>query len=186
MRIAILGWGSLIWDPGALALASEWTPGGPTLPIEFSRVSRNGRLTLVIDPVNGDPVTTRFAISRRETLQQAIRDLQTREITGEKFVGFVDLRSTNHRCRHDSACIVIRAWAVRSAVDAAIWTDLPSNFLEATGCQFSVDNALSYLAGLSGSTAELARSYIERAPVEVDTEVRRRASRVWRTIEGRR
>jgi hypothetical protein len=45
MRIAILAWGSLIWNPRYLPLASEWVLGGPVLPIEFARVSADGRLT---------------------------------------------------------------------------------------------------------------------------------------------
>lgn len=53
MKIAILGWGSLIWDKRNLRLAGEWQVGGPVLPIEFSRVSGYGRLTLVIDPLHG-------------------------------------------------------------------------------------------------------------------------------------
>jgi len=55
--IAILGWGSLIYELGELEsyVASDWKDGGPKLPIEFSRVSssRDGALTLVIDEKNG-------------------------------------------------------------------------------------------------------------------------------------
>jgi hypothetical protein len=41
MKIAILGWGSLLWDPADLQLATPFEPGGPSLPIEFCRVSKN-------------------------------------------------------------------------------------------------------------------------------------------------
>ena len=51
MKIAVLGWGSLIWNKGNLRLTTNWTDGGPILPIEFSRISDDGRLTLVIDDV---------------------------------------------------------------------------------------------------------------------------------------
>ncbi len=61
MKIAYLGWGSLIWDPGMLPISGDWKPGGPVLPIEFSRISDNGRLTLVIDDVNGVPIETLYA-----------------------------------------------------------------------------------------------------------------------------
>ena len=55
MRISILGWGSLIWEsrPAFDDLHGAWHPDGPTLKLEFSRVSlktRLGALTLVIDP----------------------------------------------------------------------------------------------------------------------------------------
>ena len=49
MKIAILGWGSLIWNQNGLPVKGQWKKNGPVLPIEFSRVSRDGRLTLVID-----------------------------------------------------------------------------------------------------------------------------------------
>lgn len=49
-KIAILAWGSLYWDKRTLAIQSEWNEDGPTLPIAFSRISKDGRLTLVIDP----------------------------------------------------------------------------------------------------------------------------------------
>lgn len=50
MKIAILGWGSLIWNPENLNYYTEfgWSKNEPKLPIEFLRISNNGRLTLVI------------------------------------------------------------------------------------------------------------------------------------------
>jgi len=52
LRVAILAWGSLVWDRKQLALATEFLPRGSRLPIAFSRISRDGRLTLVIDEEN--------------------------------------------------------------------------------------------------------------------------------------
>lgn len=50
MKIACLGWGSLIWNPGDLKIKTEdWFSGGPILPIEFVRISTDKRVTLVID-----------------------------------------------------------------------------------------------------------------------------------------
>ena len=71
MAIAILAWGSLIWNPGSLHIVDGWRPGGPTLPIEFSRISDNGRLTLVIDEACGVPVPTCFALSMFDNVQEA-------------------------------------------------------------------------------------------------------------------
>lgn len=50
MKIAILGWDSLIWDPRSLKydVNTGWLTDGPKLPIEFARISNDGRLTLVI------------------------------------------------------------------------------------------------------------------------------------------
>jgi len=45
-KIIVLGWGSLIWDPRELKIKnSEWQKDGPNLPIEFARISQDGRLT---------------------------------------------------------------------------------------------------------------------------------------------
>ena len=56
MRIAILGWGSLLWDKRAEfdwfeKQYEQWQCDGPTLKLEFSRVSesRGNALTLVLD-----------------------------------------------------------------------------------------------------------------------------------------
>jgi len=42
MKIAILGWGSLIKEPCELPIAGEWQKDGPLLWIEFSRISQRG------------------------------------------------------------------------------------------------------------------------------------------------
>jgi hypothetical protein len=48
MKIAVLGWGSLIWQPRELRISLPiWKTDGPELPVEFARVSMDGRLTLV-------------------------------------------------------------------------------------------------------------------------------------------
>ena len=66
MKIAILGWGSLIWLPKDLKFDtnSGWKENGPVLPIEFARISKDGRLTLVITP-NGTEVPTLYAVMSR-------------------------------------------------------------------------------------------------------------------------
>lgn len=38
-QIAIIGWGSLVWDPRDLPIESPWHDDGPELPIEFARIS---------------------------------------------------------------------------------------------------------------------------------------------------
>jgi len=76
MKIAILGWGSLIWQPKNLDFDKEldWNSGGPYLPLEFSRISEDGRLTLVID-LKAKEVQTLFAISTHSILKDAISNL---------------------------------------------------------------------------------------------------------------
>jgi nitroreductase len=86
LRIACLGWGSLIWKPENLPIIGEWKNDGPMLPIEFSRESGGQRITLVIcdnvarknllDPVRGEEHRSSNISARkpRRNFQQASRD----------------------------------------------------------------------------------------------------------------
>ena len=49
VKSVVLAWGSLVWDPRDLQTAAKFTANGPLLPIEFCRISDDGRLTLAID-----------------------------------------------------------------------------------------------------------------------------------------
>ena len=53
MKIAVLAWGSVVWERGVLEVAAEFMPNGPDLPVEFCRISGGERLTLVIDETFG-------------------------------------------------------------------------------------------------------------------------------------
>ena len=91
MKIAILGWGSLIWLPKDLKFDtnSGWKENGPVLPIEFARISKDGRLTLVITP-NGTDVPTLYAVSSFDSLDLAVLNLAVREGSGRKSIGYYD------------------------------------------------------------------------------------------------
>ena len=79
MKSAVLAWGSLVWDPRDLQTAAKFAPNGPLLPIEFCRVSADGRLTLAIDETFGAVCTTYSAPSALESLDAAIENLRKRE-----------------------------------------------------------------------------------------------------------
>jgi hypothetical protein len=83
MRIAILGWGSLIAEPRGLPVTGEWQEDGPMLWIEFSRISKRGAragcLTLVIDERSDEEIRSLYIVSARTDLLQAIADLQARK-----------------------------------------------------------------------------------------------------------
>lgn len=175
LRIAILGWGSLIWDPRNLPREGVWHTGGPVFPIEFSRISVDCRLTLVIDPANGVPVITRYVQSPRADLDDAVSDLCEREGTATSRIGFVDLPCESRRCEvHPPLVPLIRAWSAGHGFDAVVWTDLCANFEDEMGQPFSVERAEAYLLRLPKSAADRARRYISNAPPEVDTPLRRR------------
>ena len=180
MKIAVLGWGSLVWDPRTLRLAGHWMEGGPALPIEFSRISDNGRLTLVIDEAHGVDVPTRYAWSALNDLDEAIADLQRREGSSVRSrIGFIDIGSgltcERARANHPLACARILEWSKGQHLDAVIWTAIGPRFQEKTGLPFSVEAAVRYLAGLQEPTRTLAVAYICKAPADVVTPVRTRA-----------
>jgi hypothetical protein len=175
-RIAILGWGSLIWAPRSLPLEGAWQTGGPALPVEFSRISADCRLTLVVDSVNGAAVPTRYALSPRKDLDDAIRDLKEREGTTTKRIGYVELDSRRDSGAFPEQVAVhdgVAEWARSHGFSAVIWTALPTNFAKKTGRPFSVQNASEYLRSLPESAREVALKYIGNAPEEVMTPLRR-------------
>jgi hypothetical protein len=179
MKIAILGWGSLIWDKRDLPIVGEWQEGGPVLRIEFSRISSDGRLTLVIDEQNGADVMTRYARSAYDNLNDAIASLREREGTTKERIGFVNLVSHAERDwsrqQHPGACDGIKVWAQVHSWEAVIWTALISNFAEKCGQPFSATAAFRYFNSLAGETKARAMEYIQNAPPKVDTPFRRLA-----------
>jgi hypothetical protein len=175
-NIAILGWGSLINEPEALNIEGDWQTGGPVLPIEYSRISqsRGGALTLVIDPVHGALVETFYAKSSCTDVSAAITNLQNRERTSEQRIGFVDLLTSTSRSAHAEIQSVIEKWTKSNDFDAAIWTDLPSNFAEKSGCgEFSVENAIGYLNHLPDKGRRQALYYFDITPEQIVTELRK-------------
>jgi hypothetical protein len=57
MTIVCRGWGSVIWNTGAVPTAGTWQTDGPSVPVEFARQSDDGRMTLVIaDETRSPPV----------------------------------------------------------------------------------------------------------------------------------
>ncbi len=189
MRIGILAWGSLVWDPRELQAAAEFAPNGPLLPVEFCRISADGRLTLVIDETFGAVCKTYSARSALQRLDAAIENLSIREgMRHASEVGFVEPASSQLSDialqRHPEAVATIAAWATANGYAAAIWTALASNFDEPDkgGEPFSVTAAIRYLEMLKGEgAAKFARAlaYIRNAPPEVETPVRDEVTKRW-------
>lgn len=173
MKIAILGWGSLIWDPQDLPREGIWERPGPSLCLEFSRVSRDCRLTLVINPDHGEDCKTYYVLSPRVDIDDAIEDLRSREGTPNKSnIGFVDLERDREQGRDQGSVDIIRGWAEKRGFSGIVWTDLEANFEKQTGKQFGVDAAVAYLEGLPKTAHKLAMKYIDNAPAEVSTPLR--------------
>jgi hypothetical protein len=176
--IYVLAWGSLIWNPRELKTDGEWQKGGPILPIEFSRKSKRGNLSLVIDEKNGAPVSVRYSKSGFTSLADAVENLRVREEASDtRNMGYVDFRTGEIAAAakgHPSAVDIIRAWGSGKGWDAVIWTALPPNFPEQG--VFSPELALRHLELLQGEVRSRAFEYIRRAPEEVVTPVRTLAS----------
>src|SRR5580704_8553265 len=146
-RVAILGWGSLLWEDSAFdKWHDDWRYDGPILKLEFSRVSasRLNALTLVIDRDNGQPNRVAWCLSRREDPALTHADLQSREGTTARNIGRILLAQLDLNPTDQSAAD-IAAWARTQALDAVVWTRLSSNFESATRVPFSIENAHAYL-----------------------------------------
>jgi hypothetical protein len=187
MKIAVIAWGSLLWHPDTIRIAAPFTLTGPNLPVEFCRISKNRRLTLVIDEDFGTLCQTYAAPSAFNTLDEAIENLREREaMSHARDVGFIDL-TTNTRSpfattRHAAATETIAAWTQSSGYDAAIWTALPSDFASAAPEPFSVNAAIRYLESLEQSDPEAftrALAYIRNAPPATQTPLRDRVTTQW-------
>jgi hypothetical protein len=189
MRCAVLGWGSLVWEHRELQTAADFAPNGPLLPIEFCRISRDGRLTLVVDETYGAVCTSYSAPSAIETLDGAIENLRLREGAAKaEDIGFVEpacgKQSDFATQSHPNSVAAIAAWATSNGYDAAIWTARTSNFEEPDtgGEPFSVTAAIHYLEALeSRDRAAFTRAldYIRKAPIEVETPVRDEVNKRW-------
>ena len=190
MKIAIVAWGSLVWDPRELRTAAKFAADGPLLPIEFCRISNDARLTLTVDETFGAVCKAYSAPSGLDNLNAAIENLQARErMTNARAVGFVEMASGKQSDfameSHPQVVATIGAWAELAGYDAAIWTALKSNFGDSGkgGEPFSLTAAIRYLETLEGDDPEKfarALAYIRKAPPEVETPVREEVAKRWR------
>lgn len=168
-RVAIIGWGSLIWDPRNLSFdrVRNWELGGPILPLEFSRKSSNGRLTIVLDEEHGVAVGTRVATSDLGSADLAIKNLASREgVFSDLQIGCADVASGIGRSRIKGLTETIARWGSTAGYTHAVWTDLPP--MEG----FTIEWAIEYLETLRGGELRKAREYIQKAPEEVETPLR--------------
>ena len=179
-KIAILAWGSLIWDDSWPAFDDThlpWQEDGPVLPLEFSRVSksRDKALTLVIDNTNGEDCKVMYAMSKRLDPAEAIEDLRDREGTPMQHMGFYFANEPDRKCVPpvpDS----IPAWATAKEIDVVVWAGMPSNFAEKNavrkGDPFSVDAAVAHLQRITPKGKAAAAAYVWQAPDLVVTPLR--------------
>ena len=173
-RIAILAWGSLLWEGGAEfdRWHGQWKFDGPTLELEFCRISKSrlGALTLVIDTNHGSANTVAWSFSKRICAEDAVADLRCRE--GTQIKNIKQLVIGGNRPEGETARIVW-TWAREKKLDVVVWTSLPSNFADKRKQPFSIEAAKTYLSELSPEGKSRAAEYIWRAPDFIETPLRK-------------
>jgi len=174
-QIAVIGWGSLIWDLEILRphVAGDWhMEAGPLLPMEFSRVSPKRKLGLVVclDPAAGVPCQTHIIRSVRGNIHDAISDLQARERAPDGLIGA--FHADFQHGRMPNVVALVQSWCAREGWDGAVWTDLEPNFETHTTRGFSVAEGIRYLKTLRGASLEEAYNYIQNAPAQTATPLR--------------
>lgn len=174
MDIACLGWGSLVWDPRTIPIRGKWFDDGPILPIEFARESSNGRITLVIADVDFG-VRSLWALMSVRNLDDAKTELAVREsipMQNAKYsIGFWDRASSNS---HGRSADKIGLWAKKHNFDCVVWTNLRFGFKKDRGSMPTYANVLEHLRSLPHEKRRVAEEYIRQAPVQIDTEYRKR------------
>lgn len=174
MDIACLGWGSLVWDPRTIPIRGKWFDDGPILPIEFARESSNGRITLVIADVDFR-VRSLWALMSVWNLDDAKAELAARENISEQNVkhsiGFWDRASSNS---HGRSAAKIALWAEKHNLNGVVWTNLKFGFKNNRDFMPTYADVLKHLRSLPHEKRRVAEKYIRQAPIQIDTEYRRR------------
>jgi len=183
MKIACLGWGSLIWDPRGLPMREPWFKDGPLLPIEFTRQSQDYRITLVIEK-DAAFVRSLWALMSVNDLKLAKMELRNREGIKEDDVGFWTQNSSSKHVFVE----IIGEWAKQKGLEAVIWTALPPKFGGQNGKVPSKVEVISYLRDLPPLKIKYVEEYIRRAPIQIDTDYRRKIEgefgwTPWQTTE---
>ena len=165
VKIVCIGWGSLVWDPGVLRCVGEWQTDGPVLPLEFARVSRDGRLTLVLTP-GAVYVQTMWCELNYQTAEAAQAALAGREGAGIHAIGLWP----GPPPRHGTGSAETARWGKERGFDAVIWTALSPKFDGADGTgPKDAEAAAAYLAGLNADQLAGASEYVRRAPEQIRT-----------------
>lgn len=176
MKIACLGWGSLIWRPESLLIQRQWFQDGPFLPIDFLRQSKDGRLTLVINETSKS-VRTLWALMDTDDLNKAKTSLQMREGISkdniEKHIGVLKVTDNYGTDMLNG----IKQWAEKIKIDAVIWTSLGPKFKGEDKRVPTIDEAVEYLRTLQIKERQNAEEYIRRTPIQIDTLFRQRFER---------
>lgn len=181
MKIACIGWGSLIWEPRGLPIRGRWFTDGPFLPVEFLRKSRDGRITLVLS-TTAAPVRTLWCWLSTSSLAAAVTSLREREGIPPEYEDR-NIGRWPPKTNNDTICTSIAEWAHEKEIDAVVWTNLSAKFPGGEG-EPSVEQVIEYLDNLQAEKRSAAEEYVRRAPLQIDTEYRRAIERElgWKPV----
>lgn len=173
MKIAIIGWGSLLWDRKEWfdSKHEEWQEGGPVLPIEFSRISRSrgNILTPVIDPRHGSQCPTAWCLSNREDFMDTICDIRQREGVLYKYINWIKFADNVHNCPFPEIELIISNWMASKYIDVTVWTGTQPNFQRITGNRFSIQTAFEYIQTSNMIANPKWIDYLSKLPSFVST-----------------
>lgn len=174
MRIACLAWGSLVWDPRTLPHSESFREDGVDLPIEFSRVTFDGRVTLVIDP-SAPRLRTLWVPLDVATLETAVEELGRREkIDPSRYADWVGRHVRGEAAPASGLFGGIDDWLAARSLDAVVWTALPSRTPDGVFDVPGVESLVTYIESLTGERRTRAEEYIRRTPHAVRTPNRSR------------
>src|SRR3989344_2470817 len=120
MKIACLGWGSLVWDPRGLPIQKQWFQDRPMVQVEFARESSGGRITLVLMK-NAVPVRSLWAIMDIDELETAREALAIREGIND-YKGHTDKRIGSWPTDNPATILGLQEWASCRKIENVIWT----------------------------------------------------------------
>jgi hypothetical protein len=149
------------------------------LPIEFARISRDGRLTLVIHP-GSQKLGTYWAVSELGSLEEARENLRAREGASLETIHSLTLDGRMEGAIPERVAAKIGPWLRNQEnLQAAIWTGLSSNWNDQRGRPFTAEDAVRYLRELEDArnhamaTYDHAREYVQNAPSQIQTRLRK-------------
>lgn len=179
-KIACIGWGSLIWRPERLKIKNHWFEDGPILPIEFTRISRDNRVTLIIDK-EAKPIRTLWALMNCTDIDEAKKSLIEREgVKKDSLIHCVNQTDS----ATDEIQVEIQNWLKEKSIDSAIWTGL-SFSTKTESKRPSIDKIIAHLNEIEYNERQLAEEYIRKAPRQIYTKYRRQIEKEfgWKPID---
>ena len=183
MQIAVIAWGSLLWQPAPLKLASGWHPGGPLLPLEFVRNSEDTAELALAVCESAALCPTYWAYLDTSDVPSARANLREREKIDPArpdWIGTVPAADV----ALSPVAARIEAWRIARRIDAVVWTALPARSRGREGRVPGAQEVLDWVASRSGAERAKVEEYVRRTPAHIDTRYRRliEAALGWRPL----